>query len=97
MKKGDLVCFYHSVSEKQIVGIAQVEKEHYPDPTAEDGDWSAVDLVPFKSLKKPVSLETMKEDKVLKDIPLVRQSRLSVSPLTSEEFQRVLDLAETKV
>src|SRR6266850_4190312 len=65
MKKGDLVLFYHSVTEKQVVGIARVEKEAYPDPTASEGDWSAVDLSPVKGLNKPVSLSTIKTNKVL--------------------------------
>jgi predicted RNA-binding protein with PUA-like domain len=97
MKKGDLICFYHSVSEKQIVGIAKVDKEHYPDPTAEDGDWSVVELVPFKPLRRPVSLETIKTDKILKEMPLVRQSRLSVTPLTGDQFARIVELGETKI
>src|SRR5436309_16136750 len=82
MKKGDLVFFYHSVSEKQVVGVARVEKENYPDPSATEGDWVAVDLVPVKTLQQPVSLEAIKLDKALREIPLVRQSRLSVIPLT---------------
>jgi predicted RNA-binding protein with PUA-like domain len=82
MKKGDRVLFYHSVSEKQIVGVAQVARESYADPTAKEGDWSVVDLTPVKTLAKPVSLETIKSDRVLKAMPLVRQSRLSVVPLT---------------
>ena len=92
MKKGDLVLFYHSVSEKRVVGLARVEKEHYPDPTADEGDWSVVDLVPVKSLKQPVSLEQIKADKVLKNMKLVRQSRLSVTRLTKEEFDRLTEL-----
>ena len=95
MKQGDPVLFYHSVSEKQVVGIARVEKEAYPDPTAKEGDWSCVDLVPVKSLKTPVTLETIKSDKILKEIPLVRQSRLSVSPLNEVQFKRLLEFAET--
>src|SRR6185369_656106 len=71
MKKGDLVLFYHSVSEKQVVGIARVEKESYPDPTAKEGDWSAVDLVPVQTLSNPVSLDAIKADKTLREIPLV--------------------------
>src|SRR6267154_1231865 len=71
MKKGDLVLFYHSVTDKQVVGIARVEKEAYPDPTATEGEWSAVDLSPVKGLNKPVSLSTIKTNKVLKDMPLV--------------------------
>src|SRR5215470_17819383 len=75
MKKGDLVLFYHSVSEKQIVGLARVSRESYPDPTATGGDWSCVDLTPVKPLKKPVTLDVIKADKILKDVRLVRQSR----------------------
>lgn len=97
MKKGDLVFYYHSVSEKQIVGVARVVKEAYPDPTAEEGDWVCVDLAPVKALKKPVGLEVIKRDTILKDMPLVRISRLSVSPLSEAQFRRVLELGETKV
>src|SRR5437870_6263509 len=81
MKKGDLVLFYHSVSEKQVVGIARVVKEAYPDLTATEGDWSCVDLAPVRPLKSPVTLEAIKSDKTLKDILLLRQSRLSVMSL----------------
>ena len=97
MKKGDYVFYYHSVSEKQIVGLARVGREAYPDPTAKEGDWSCVDLVPLKPLSKPVELDTIKKDKILKTLPLVRQTRLSVTPLTKEHFQRVLALGETSV
>jgi predicted RNA-binding protein with PUA-like domain len=97
MKRGDWVFFYHSVSEKQIVGLARVEKEAYADPTATEGDWSAIDLVPVKPLAKPVTLEVMKSDKILKNLPLVRSSRLSVSPVNEPEFERLLALAQTKV
>src|ERR1700745_1939433 len=89
MKKGDLVLFYHSVTEKQIVGVARVAKEAYPDPTAREGDWSCVDLEPVRALKDSVTLETIKADKMLREIPLVKQSRLSVMPLTREQFQRI--------
>src|SRR3989442_12206724 len=74
MKRGDSVLFYHSVSEKQVVGIARVEQEAYPDPTATEGDWSWVDLAPVKPLEHPVSLEVIKSDKGLKNLPLVKQS-----------------------
>src|SRR6185369_3747035 len=94
MKKGDPVLFYHSVSEKQVVGVACVDKEAYPDKTAEEGEWVCVDLVPNKALKKPVTLEQIKADKVLREMKLVRQSRLSVSPLTEEQFKRALELSE---
>ena len=97
MKKGDLVLFYHSVTDKQVVGIARVEKEAYPDPTATEGEWSAVDLSPVKSLNKPVSLNAIKADKVLKDMPLVRQARLSVLSLKRAQFERVLKLGETTI
>jgi predicted RNA-binding protein with PUA-like domain len=97
MKQGDLVCFYHSVTDKQIVGLALVVKEFYPDATAEEGDWSCVDLVPVKPLARPVSLETIKTDKILGEMPLVKQSRLSVTPLTTAQFARLLSLGGTKV
>jgi predicted RNA-binding protein with PUA-like domain len=97
MKKGDYVLFYHSVSEKRVVGLARVDRENYPDPTAEEGDWSVVDIAPVKDLKVPVTLEAIKADKALKDILLVRHSRLSVMPVTQEQFARILALAETKV
>ena len=90
MKKGDFVLFYHSVTDKAVVGIARVAKEAYPDPTATEGDWCAVDLVPVQGLKQPVALDTIRNDKGLKSMLLVRQSRLSVMPLTAEQFERVL-------
>ena len=96
MKRGDLVLFYHSVSEKQVVGIAKVEREAYTDPTAEEGDWSCVDLVPHKPLETPVTLETVKADKVLKEMLLLRQTRLSVTPVTREQFERVLKLGKSR-
>ncbi len=95
MKKGDAVLFYHSGEEKQIVGLARVEKEAYPDRTADEGDWSAVDIAAVKALKRPVTLPEIKADKVLKEMPLVRQSRLSVCPMSAAQFERVLELATT--
>lgn len=97
MKKGDLAFFYHSVSDKAVMGLARVDREHYADPTAKEGDWSVVDLVPVKALKRPVTLDQIKADKVLQNMKLVRQSRLSVTPLTEAEFGRLLALAETKI
>lgn len=94
MKKGDPVCFYHSVTGKQIVGLARVAKEFYPDPTAEEGDWSCVDLAPVKDFVRPVSLEEIKADKLLSTMPLIKQSRLSVTTLTPQQFERLLKLAE---
>jgi predicted RNA-binding protein with PUA-like domain len=95
MKKGDLVFFYHSNEGMEIVGIAKVKKEAYQDPTTEDTNWVVVDLVPFKTLKKPVTLAQIKEDKRLKDIALVRQGRLSVMPLKADEFDVILELSST--
>ena len=97
IKKGDLVFYYHSGEEKQVVGLARVTKEAYPDPTAKEGDWSCVDLAPVKPLAKPVSLAAIKADKTLREMPFVKQSRLSVSPMTKGQFERVLQLADTKI
>jgi predicted RNA-binding protein with PUA-like domain len=96
MKKGDSVFFYHSVSDKQVVGLARVAKEFYPDPTATEGNWSCVDLEPVRPLKNRVTLEALKADAVLKEMPLVKQSRLSVSPLTPAQAERLLKLADIK-
>jgi predicted RNA-binding protein with PUA-like domain len=97
MRKGDLVLFYHSGETKEVVGVASVVKEAYADPTADEGDWSAVELKPVKSLAAPVSLATIKTDAHLKEMVLVRHSRLSVMPVTKVEFDRVLKLAGTKI
>lgn len=92
MQPGDLVLFYHSVSEKAVVGIAKVEKPAYPDPTADDAKWVAVDLVPERDFKEPVTLDKIKNDNRLEHIALLRQSRLSVMPLRPEEFEVLLSL-----
>jgi len=97
MKRGDLVLFYHSVSEKQVVGIACVDKEAYPDSTAKEGDWSCVDLVPVKPLEFPVTLAQIKSDPKFADIPLLKQSRISVTPMSQAHFKRLMELARTKV
>ncbi len=97
MKKGDLVCFYHSVTEKQVVGVAKVQKESYPDATADAGDWSCVDLVPVKPLVRPVNLAEIKADPKLADLPLLKQSRLSVTPLSAAQFAHLLKLSGTKL
>jgi len=97
MRPGDLVCFYHSVTDKQVVGLARVAREAYPDPTAKEGDWACVDLEAVRPLKVPVSLEVIKADRLLKEMKLVRQSRLSVTPVTPAEFARLLEVGETKV
>ena len=96
MKKGDLAFWYHSNEGKSIVGIAQVVKEHYPDPTAKEGDWSVVEFKPFKKLINPVTLEQIKSDKKLAQMDLVRLSRLSVGRVTRIEFDHILSLAETR-
>jgi predicted RNA-binding protein with PUA-like domain len=97
MKKGDLVFYYHSGEEKQVVGLARVMKEAYPDPTATEGDWSCVDLALVKPLARPVSLAAIKADKVLREMPFVKQSRLSVSAMTRAQFERLLQLAGTRM
>jgi predicted RNA-binding protein with PUA-like domain len=85
MKKGDRVFYYHSVTGKSVMGMAEVVREAYADPTAKEGDWSCVDLVPRRACKTPVDLETIKNEKALKDLPLLRQSRLSVMPVSGAE------------
>ncbi|MFT2008908.1 EVE domain-containing protein [Pontibacter sp. 13R65] len=92
MAPGDLVLFYHSVSEKAIVGIAKVDCAAYPDPTADDPKWMAVDLVPERDFKDSVTLDQIKKDNRLEQIGLLRQSRLSVMPLRPEEFEVLLSL-----
>ena len=96
MKEGDTVLFYHSVIGPSVVDIAKVTKEFYPDPTASEGDWSCVDLVPVQPLRSPVSLATVKADPSLAEIALIRQSRLSVMPVTAKEYQRILKLGGNK-
>lgn len=94
MKKGDLAFFYHSNDGKEIVGIAKIVKEAYPDP--KDKDWSVVDLGVDKKLKNPVTLAQVKATKKLSDMALVRVSRLSVQPVKQEEFDLILALSEEK-
>jgi predicted RNA-binding protein with PUA-like domain len=97
MKRGDLVYYYHSGEGTEIVGLAKVVTAAYPDPTAKEGDWSCVDLAPVKSLARPVNLQTIKTDRILKEMALVKNSRLSVMPLDEKQFNRVLELAGTKI
>jgi predicted RNA-binding protein with PUA-like domain len=92
MRLGDEVLFYNSVTDKAVVGIAKVVRVAYPDRTAKEGDWSTVDLAPVKQLRHPVSLEQIKAAPRLKNISLVRQSRLSVHALTSAEFREIVKL-----
>lgn len=95
MKVGDLALFYHSVKEKSVVGIAKIVKEHYPDPTAEEKDtWVVVDVEPVRKLKRPVSLDEIKKDERLAQMVLLRLGRLSVQPVTKEEFDIILQKSE---
>lgn len=91
MKIGDQVFFYHSVKEKQVVGIAEVVREFYQDPTTEDDRWVVVDLIPVKKLEKPVTLDQIKSDEKLEGFALINNSRLSVMPVAQEHYQIILD------
>ncbi len=93
MKKGDHVFFYHSNEGLEIVGIAKVVREAYPDPTAEDETWSVVDLKPFKKLKKPVTLAQIKANPELSEMAILKLGRLSVTPVTNEEWEEVLRMS----
>ncbi len=97
MKKGDLALFYHSNEGLEIVGIAEVVKESYQDPTTTEQAWLAVDFKPKKALKHPVSLAIIKQDPELSSMQIIKLSRLSVSAVTSEEFSHILELAKTKI
>lgn len=97
MKRGDLLLFYHSNEGKAVVGVAKVVREAYPDATAEEGDWSVIDVAPVKALASPVSLDVIRADKALANMQLLRRSRLSVVPVTPEEFRRILELGKTKL
>jgi len=97
MKTGDRVLFYHSGKEKAVVGLAEVVKSAYADPTANDEQWVAVDLKPVKALKSPVPLAAIRYDKRLSQLPLIRQSQLSVMSLTRDEFDIIVATGEGKV
>jgi len=92
MKKGDLVLFYQSVTDPSVRGVTKVVKEAYPDATAKEGDWSCVDLEKVKPLPSPVTLAEIKADPSLAEIALIKQSRLSVMPVTKKEYSRILSL-----
>ncbi len=96
MKAGDRVLFYHSGKDKAVVGIAEVAKGAYPDPTADDPQWVAVDLKPLKPLSSPVPLAAIRYDKRLSGLPLIRQSQLSVMPLKKEEFDTIVGMGSGK-
>jgi len=95
MKVGDLAFFYHSVNEKSIVGIAECVREYYPDPTTDDDRWVVVDFVPKEKLKRAVTLSEIKADDRLQEMALIRISRLSVQPVKKEEFDIILEMANS--
>jgi len=96
MKKGDLLLFYHSNEGKAVVGVARVSREAYPDPTADGEDWSVVDVEPVRALARPVGLDELRAHRVLSKMMMLRRPRLSVVPVTGEEFDAVLELAKKK-
>ena len=96
MQKGDEVFFYHSGDEKAVVGIAKVTRTAYADPTAKQGDWSTLDIAAVKALRRPVTLREIKGNPQLKRIPLVRQPRLSVMPLSEAEFREIAKMASPR-
>lgn len=97
MESEDILLFYHSNEGLEIVGIAKVLHTAYPDPTAEKGDWSAIDIVPVKKLNRAVTLKEIKQHAELQDIGLIKQSRLSVMPVSDVQFDIIMQLAETKL
>ncbi len=96
MKVKDKVFFYHSNEGLQVVGVAEVIKEHYQDPTTDDQRWVVVDLKPIDTLKNPVTLAQIKQESSLKEISLVKQGRLSVIPLSKKEFDKILSMSESE-
>ena len=92
MKKGDFAFIYHSMDDKAVIGIAEITREHFPDP--KDKDWAAVEIKPIKKLKNPVNLATVKQEKQLANMVLVNNSRLSVQPVRKEEFDLVIGMSE---
>lgn len=97
MQVGDICLYYHSNLGLCVVGLARVKRTHYPDPTAQKGDWSAIDLEPFKPLNTPVSLAVIKNEQALQNLGLVRNGRLSVMPVTFDEFSTILRLGHTQL
>ena len=92
MAKGDIVFIYHSVKNPSLVGLAEVIKEHYPDPTAKEGDWSVVEVQPIRKLKRIITLQEIKQTQILQNMVLLKSSRLSVQPVLQEEFAVILEL-----
>lgn len=98
MRQGDLVLYYHSVKEKQIVGIARVTSEEaYQDPTTDDDRWVVVDIKPVKKMKTPVTLKDIKSNKALKNMRLIVQPRLSIAPVKENDFNEILEMGETEI
>ena len=96
VRKGDGIFYYHTGDQKAVVGIAEVAATAYPDKTAKEGDWSAVDLVPHKALVRPVTLDEVKTIPKLKEMALLRYSRLSVQPVTADEFTEIIRMSGGK-
>jgi predicted RNA-binding protein with PUA-like domain len=92
MKTGDIAFIYHSVKNPGIIGIAEIVKEYYPDPTAKEGDWSVVDVKPVRKLLRFISLGEVKQNKELQNMVLVKNSRLSVQPITLKEYNIIMNL-----
>ncbi len=97
MKKGDLVLYYHSVVGKEVVGVARVTADSYPDPTSDADGWLVVEVDPVVAFEQPVTLAQIKADRALSKMALVRRSRLSVVPIEGSEFERILKLGKTRV
>jgi predicted RNA-binding protein with PUA-like domain len=96
MRRGDRALFYQSGADKMIVGIAKVTGAAYPDPTSVEGNWWSVDLAPVRSFERPVTLGKIKGDPLLQEMPLIKQTRLSVMPLTLTEYHHIASLGETR-
>lgn len=97
MKQGDYALFYHTGKAKEVVGVAEIVREHYPDPTATQGDFSAVDVRPVQALSAPVTLQRVKAEPSLSEMVLVRRARLSVQPVLATEFKKILSMGKTKL
>ena len=97
MRAGDRALFYHSGESREVVGVAEVVRTAYPDPTTDDERWLAVDVAPVAPLREPVPLAAVKADPALAELPLVTQSRLSVMPIEARAFARILALGKTRV
>jgi len=95
MKKGDKALYYHSNEGKEVIGVVTIVKEAYPDPTAKEGDWSVVDVAPDKKLKRTVTLAEIKQTASLQEMALIKQSRLSVMPVTAKDFKEIIKIGNS--